>query len=117
MNKTSTILVIIIIILLFLNIFFGFKFFTTQKQLNNNLSSDETAKKVAIFNKVFVDKVLRSQGEIVYEDRLKLENAAADTNNAQVIDQWHKFLDSQTEQEAQQRVVELLNIMANKISY
>lgn len=72
--------------------------------------------KITIFQKLFIDKVLNAQGPVSQEDRLALEKAAADTNDQNIISQWHNFLNSKTETDAQKNVLILLSILANKVS-
>lgn len=105
-------LVIIVIILLASNAFFAIKYFSVQQRLDEVLGSIQTNDKIKFFNNVFIDKVLKAQGPVSYEDRLILENAVVDTNDKKIIDQWHLLLESQTEAEAQKGVVDLLVLFA-----
>jgi hypothetical protein len=105
-------LLIITIILSVSNIFFAVKYISFQKQLNEVLASIQTNDKIKIFNDVFIDKVLKAQAPVSYEDRLILENAVVDTNDEKIINQWHLLLESQTEAEAQKGVVDLLILFA-----
>lgn len=101
-------------------IFLGGFCFLNQKKisvLQKSLISCNFNKKLADFQKLFINKILEKQGEISYEERLDLEVAVTDTKDAEVIAQWHKFLDSKTEAEAQENVKELLKLFANKIIY
>ncbi len=111
---------IIIIILLLAVALLGVKYYLDQKQLDLNqktISACNLNKKIANFNKLFVSNVLQTKGEVSYEDRLKLENAAMETQDKEMIDGWHDFLDSKTEAQAQENTKKLLNMGANKIVY
>ena len=67
MSKIIT--AIIILILLVTDIFFGVKYFLIQKQLNESERLSKINSGIVAFDKLFVSKVLRSQGEVSYEDR------------------------------------------------
>jgi hypothetical protein len=112
MDKKLIILTIITVILLTCDVFFAVKYLFVQQRLDEILAFNQINSKIRFFNNIFIDKVLKAQGLVSYEDRLKLENAVMDTNNKDVIDQWHRLLDSQTEAEAQQGVIDLLVLFA-----
>jgi hypothetical protein len=115
MNKIITIL--IILILLVAVIFFGFKYFSTQSQLQKISSISKINTNVLAFDKLFVEKVLKTQGEVSYQDRLNLENTVINTKDNTIIDGWHNFLASTTEADAQSRVLVLLSMFTDKIIY
>ena len=112
MDKKIIILVILAIILMGYNIFFTIKYFSIQRQYDEILDVTKTDDKIKFFNNIFINKVLKSQGEVSYENRLELENAAVNTNDNQIIAQWHNLLESQTEEEAQKGVIDLLVLFA-----
>ncbi len=117
--KNITISIVITILLLAVSLL-GLKYYFFQKELDLNqkiISTCHLNKKIANFNKLFVSNVLQSKGEVSYEDRLKLENAAIETQDKEIIDGWHDFLDSKTEAQAQENTKRLLNMFANKIIY
>ena len=118
MNNQKIILIVILIILLTGNIFFGFKYFVVQKELRRNQEVAKTQNindKILDFTKLFVEKVLKAETEIDFETRLKLENAVRNLNDEEVLVQWQKFIESRTEEEAQENVKDLLEILVNKI--
>lgn len=73
--------------------------------------------KILNFTKLFIDKVLKSNTEVSFEDRLKLENAVRDIGDDQILKQWQAFIECKTETQAQEEVKNLLEILVNKISY
>ena len=73
--------------------------------------------KIIAFDTLFIQKVLKAQGEVSSEDRLRLENAVYETGDTQIVEEWHLFLASQTEEEAQSRALELLTMLSSKIVY
>jgi hypothetical protein len=67
------------------------------------------------FLKLFITKVLKAEGEVDFETRLKLENAVREIQDKEILDQWTKFTESKTEEEAQRNVKDLLEILVNKL--
>ena len=98
------IILIIISALLLSNIFFGFEYFSAQKKLlqtQNSLEVQDINEKVLDFAKLFVEKVLKTETEVDFETRLKLENAVRNLDDEKILIQWQKFIESKTEDEAQ----------------
>lgn len=118
MNKQKTILIIIILILLASNAFLASKYLGVQKELGETkamLQTQETNDKVLNFTKLFIAEVLKSETEVDFEARLKLENAVRDLNDEEILDQWNRFTESETEIEAQEEVKDLLEMLVSKI--
>lgn len=118
MAKQKTIFIIIILLLLAGNIFFGMKYFFAQKNLRQAETLVETKKtneKVLEFTKLFIGKVLKSEAEVDFETRLKLENAVRNLEDEKILGQWQKFIESKTEAQAQEEVKNLLEMLVNKI--
>lgn len=117
-NLTRTIFVIIILILLAGNFYFGLKYSAVQKELKEIKRPIETHKineKVLNFAKFFIEKVLRAEGEVDFETRLKLETAVRELEDEEILAQWQKFVNSETEIQAQQEVKNLLSLLIDKI--
>jgi len=117
-NTTRLILIVIILILLASNIFLRVHYFYSQKELKETKSALETQVmngKVLDFSKLFIEKVLKAEEEINFEDRLKLENTVRNLNDEEILAQWNKFLKSKDELEAQREVKNLLELLINKI--
>ena len=117
MNKITIILIILIILLLAGNIFLGVEYYSIKVQLQKVAVTSEVNSSILAFDKLFVDKVLKSQGETSYQDRLSLENAVVNTKDSTIIDAWHNFLASTTEADAHARVLVLLDLFAAKLAY
>jgi len=117
MNKLTIILITIILVLTAGNAYFYFKYSPLQNQIDSLTKTKQLNEKIVTFNKLFVDKVLIEQGEVSYEDRLKLENAVIDTQDEEIINEWHAFLNSKTESDAQKETKKLLYLFANKMIY
>jgi DNA-directed RNA polymerase specialized sigma subunit len=109
---------IIIFILLVSNAFFGIEYFAVQKEFRQTQTSLETQKtneEILEFTKLFIQKVLRAETEIDFENRLKLENTVRDLKDEEILTQWQKFTESKSEIQAQEEVKNLLEMLINKI--
>ena len=119
MTRQKTILIIIILLLIASNIYFGFKYLNSQRELRSMQSALETQKtneEVLNFTKFFIEKVLKAEKEVDFETRLKLENTVRNLGDEEILTQWQKFTESKTEAEAQDQVKNLLEMLVNKIS-
>ena len=119
MSKQKTILSIVILILVAGNAFFAVKYFSTQRELNQIKTVAEaknTNEKVLNFTKFFIEEVLKSDSEVSFETRLKLENTVRDLGDDEILVQWQKFVESQTESQAQAEIKNLLEMLVCKIS-
>lgn len=118
MIKQKTILTIIILLLLASNIFFGYKYFAWQKELETTkatLKTQQINEKTLEFTKLFIEKVLKAEKEVDFETRLKLENAVRNLGDEEILNQWQKFSESKAEADAQENVKELLEMLVSKI--
>lgn len=110
---------IVVLVLAIISIFFGVKYYTVHKELietQSALTTQNTDKKVLVFTKLFIEKVLKADKEIDFETRLQLENGVRNLNNEQILAQWQKFTDSKSEMGAQTEVKNLLELLVNNIS-
>ena len=118
MSKQKAILSIVILILVAGNVFFAAKYFASQKEFNQIKTIAEaknTNEGVLNFTKLFIEEVLKSDSEVDFETRLKLENAVRDLDDDEILSQWQKFVDSSNEKIAQTEVKNLLEMLVNKI--
>ncbi len=118
MSKQKTILLLVILILVAGNAFFAMKYFSAQEELQQAkviAEGKQTNEKVVNFTKLFIAQVLKADGEVDFETRLKLENSVRDLNDEKILAQWQKFVESETETEAQEEVKNLLEILIGEI--
>lgn len=111
-------LVLVILILLAGNVFFWMRYSAVQQELEKakeTLAVQEINEKVLDFAKLFIEKVLKTESEIDFENRLILENAVRNLGDEEVLNQWQKFTGSQTEAESQIEVKNLLELLVSKI--
>jgi len=94
-------------------------FLQAQKiqRLQKELNVRQTNAKLVSFLDTFIKKVLKAQGEVSFEDRLKLENAVRDLNDKELLSLWESFTQAATAEQIQQNVKNLLEGLVNKIMY
>lgn len=117
-NKSKIIYIFILLALFISNLFFIGRYKSQEKKLEEikkSLEIRQINEKALNFTKFFIEKVLKTESEVDFETRLKLENAVRDLNDQKILAQWQKFVDSKTENEAQQEVKNLLELLVNKI--
>lgn len=118
MSSQKAVIAVFILALFAGNIILGAQYFTLQKELKKTQAEIRVSRKndkVFAFTRLFVEKVLKADGEVSFEDRLALENAVRDTNDQEIIDQWKKFTGSSDEKEAQGEVKNLLGLLVEEI--
>ena len=120
MEKKKIILIAVISVFVAGNIILGVQYFLIYRQ-NQKLQKEVKAKqlnaKIVNFSQLFIRDVLKTQNEISFEKRLKLENAVRDLGDEEILAQWEKFTSSKSEAEAQDEVKNLLDLLVSKLSY
>ena len=119
MTKQKLVAIIIVLLLIAANVFFALKYMQAQKesdQYKADLSRTDANFPIIEFNQLFVDKVLRSEGEVSFETRLELENKVRNLNDMPMLDQWNKFVNAKDEAEAQKEVKKLLSLLAQRMN-
>ncbi len=111
-------LIIIIFILLLGNIILGVTVVSRGRELDrvqSVLVISQQNKNILSFQKLFVEKVLDSDGAVDYDTRKLLDQTVGSTNNRAVIDAWNAFVSAKTETDAQGRVKGLLSVIADQV--
>lgn len=98
------------------NVFLGFTLLSVKKEILKVQQHQTLNTRILHFADLFVSKVLRAEGEISFEERLKIENAVRETQDQEILSQWEKFVGAQTELEAREEIKNLLQLIVNKIS-
>lgn len=117
-DKKNIILGIIFVLLVAGNVFFAVQYFVQAKEaqkIQQEVVKQKTNVKVVNFLNLFVQKVLKTDKEISFEDRLKLENAVRDINDPEIMAKWEQFTGGTNEAEIQLGVKNLLEVLVNKI--
>ena len=107
-------ILLVVVIILSLNCFLLVK---KTHQMQDIQQNQKVNAKIVNFLDLFIKKVLSAEGEVSFEDRLKLENAVRDLDNDEVLNQWEKFVNSSTEDQVQREVKTLLQLLVGKINY
>lgn len=105
-------------VLLISNAYFGVRYGILSRDLavaEAEISGFRTNEKVLNFTRMFIDKVLKADGEVDFDTRLGLENAVREIKDDEILAQWDKFVKSKTEMEAQNEVKDLLDLLVSRI--
>ncbi|MBI3631674.1 MAG: hypothetical protein HY219_02310 [Candidatus Staskawiczbacteria bacterium] len=116
-NKKN-IIIIFFILSLIGNVFLIGNYFLERKDLikaQKNIEQDQINKKVIVFGNLFIEKVLKSEKDVSFDDRLALETAVRDLNDQEILSQWQKFTEAKVKEDAQKEVKNLLGLLLNKI--
>ena len=119
-SKKNIIVAGVIAVLLLGNIIFGVNYFLQAKEtadLQKQIETQKTNEKVVRFLDIFIQKVLKTDKEVSFEDRLKLENAIRDINDPELLAKWEAFTNGTNEAQIQQGVKDLLEAIVKKIVY
>ncbi|OGN06799.1 MAG: hypothetical protein A2940_01575 [Candidatus Wildermuthbacteria bacterium RIFCSPLOWO2_01_FULL_48_29] len=111
-------LLVLLVLLLASNAFFAMQYIAAQKELRETqalLSAQKVNERTLAFTQLFVEKVLQSDTEIDFDTRLLLENSVRSIGDEAILTQWKKFTESQTEEEVQTEVKNLLSLLAKKL--
>ena len=116
MSKTKFIVIVLFILSLAGNIVLGFNLYLKNREVELAKQKIQLNESMVNFGNVFIDKVLRSTGEISFDDRLMIENAVRDTKDKDLYDIWQRFVSSQSEEQGREEVKNLLQVIVNKIA-
>src|SRR3989344_6436190 len=106
--------VILLLVLAAGTVFLGLKYYESRQALENANRQLEAARindRVLDFTKLFITSVLQADHEVDFETRLQLENLVRSIGDQEILTAWNRFINSQTEQEAQEAVKDLLEIL------
>ena len=119
--KSKAYWVVIFLVMFGTSVLFGLLYFQTAKELQGTkiaLSTQRYNAKYLDFLKMFIKLVIKSDKEVDFETRLKLENnvreLSAEYNDPEILLQWQKFVASTNESEAQKNVKDLLAMLVDK---
>lgn len=117
MAKQKLILTIALILLVG-NLFLGYRYFALRSELKMTeaiLERRQINEGVLNFTQLFIKEVLKAEAEVDFETRLKLETAVRGLGDDEILAKWQTFTESQTEDEAQSNVKNLLELLASRI--
>lgn len=119
LTKKSVMAAIIIVALAAGNIYFAIKCVSNDRKYQiaqERLDVSQYNKKIIYFLDLFIAKVLKSETEVSFDDRLLLENTVRDLDDPEVLAQWERFTGSSSEEQVQKEVKNLLELLVKKIN-
>jgi hypothetical protein len=113
--KQNKILIIVLIVSILVNVLLGISYFQNQNTKNSvdQVSITEKAR-ITEFTKFVINKVVATGGKMNFEDRAKIQEDLIALNDQQISEKWDKFVASQSAEEAQASVVDLLITLTEK---
>ena len=118
-DKTRLLANILMVVLVCLNIFFSTQYTQGLKaedvKLEQEAIKTEQRLQYSRFMKLFVDKVLGTNGTISFEDRVKLESDIRALGDQNLVKQWEVFVASTDSETAQESAVKLMSALASKM--
>jgi len=117
-NLSNFLRIILILALIASNIFFIIRYNNLKGELQQSKTAievQELNEEVLEFTKLFIEEVLKAETEVDFETRLQLESAVRNLEDEEILAQWQKFVESETEFDAQNEVKNLLEILVSKV--
>ena len=118
-DKTRLVANLLMLLLVGLNIYFSIQYTQGVKRDDANQATEmiktEERLKISKFMKLFVDKVLGTNGTISFEDRVKLEADVRALGDEAVVKQWDLFVVSKDSEDAQKNAVLLMSVLMSKM--
>lgn len=117
-KKKNIVVGIVMLGLLAVGAFFAIQNYIYAKEMQKvqqELARQKTNIKIIDFLDLFIQKVLKTDKEIAFEDRLKLENSIRDINDPEILAKWEQFTGGTNEAEIQAGVKNLLEILVKKM--
>lgn len=108
---------VLMLLLLVGNIFFSIQYTENIKIQALAQEQDMSSQRVKIshFLKLFIDKVISTQGTVSFEDRVKLENDVRQIGDPTLVTQWESFVGSTDSKIAQENAVKLMSMLINRM--
>jgi len=114
-NKKAGLIILIVALCMSLAIN-GYPIFCVVK-LNQAMQTEQVNQKILAFRNMFTEKVLLADKEVDFDTRLALETAVRALNDQQILDQWKRFTDSATKEQASAEAKKLLHLLVQKTSF
>ena len=117
LEKTRFVSNVLLLILLAGNLYFSVQYIYSIKDSQVPVV-DKGAQEVlqikdANFLKLFIDKVIKANGTVTYEDRVQLENDVRQIHNPELTTQWELFVGSKDPKKAEAAATDLMLILAD----
>ena len=85
------------------------------KSITQQVNTYRYNEKVLEFTKMFIALVLKADGEVSFEDRLKLENTVRAIGDESILLRWNKFVGAPNE-EVEKEAKNLFQLLLDKIN-
>ena len=118
-NKKHLMIVVAFVVLIAGNLYFSMRVVSAKGELASAraiIAGRQENNRTLDFLKMFVRDVIKSDKEVDFDTRLKLENAVRELNDKEVLVKWQAFVDSKDEIQAQVNVKDLLELLVAKAS-
>lgn len=118
-NKKNIMVIVALVALIAGNLYFGLRYVSANSELAGAkaiIAGKQGNNRTFDFLKMFVREVIKSDKEVDFDTRLKLENAVRELNDKEVLAKWQAFVDSKDEIQAQVNVKDLLELLVAKAS-
>ena len=117
LERTKIVSNLLMLILLAGNLYFSVQYIYNLKNsaipVVDTSAAEVTKIKNANFLKLFIDKVIKSNGTVTYEDRVQLENDVRQIHNQALTDQWTLFVNSKDPKKAEAAAADLMVMLAD----
>jgi hypothetical protein len=117
--KTRLVSNILMLILLAGNIWFSVQYTSNIKEQADAQEQEQAISQkrfqIAKFLKLFIDKVLDTQGTVSFDDRVALEDGIRQLGDPALTDQWAAFVASKDTKSAQDSAIKLMSMLSNKM--
>ncbi len=117
LERTRMISNVLMLVLLAGNLYFSAQYIYNLRN-EKAPTVDEGAREItriknANFLKLFIDKVIKSNGTVSYEDRVQLENDVRQIRNPALAAQWELFVGSKDPKKAEVAASDLMLMLAD----
>ena len=117
MEKTRFVSNLLLLILLAGNLFFSIQYIYSikadQVPVVDKGAQEVIQIKNSNFLKLFINKVVKANGTVSYEDRVQLENDVRQIHNPELTTQWELFVGSKDPAKAEAAATDLMLILAD----
>ena len=117
LEKTRFVSNILLLVLLAGNLFFSIQYIYSikadQVPTVDKGAQDVIHIKNSNFLKLFINKVIKANGTVTYEDRVQLENDVRQIHNPELTAQWELFVGNKDPKKAEQAATDLMLILAD----
>ncbi len=108
----------ILLVFLIVSVALNVSLYSSRQSIDSQSATvvnTDTHKQTVEFLSLFIDKVLKAENSVSFDDRLILENKVRSLNDKQILDTWQKFVASKSNADAQVNLKDLLSVIVNSL--